>query len=277
VQIDNTTPPDEARKGNRDFWDEVTPLHLKSYNPDQFLEGAPWLPKQMLKEVGDVNGLSLLHLQCHFGLDTLAWARLGAQVTGVDFSPKAIEAAQDMAKKADLPAHFICADIYKLPEILQGEFDIVFTSIGVLCWLNDLDAWARIIAHFLKPVGFFYIMEGHPLLTTFDFSFDGESKWTFQLPYFHNQYPYFWGEETTDYMDPSYHAKNPTYEWQWTVSDIINAIIRAGLRIDFFNEFVGIDDPVYPGMVRREDGLFTFPGMPVELPILFSLKASKEK
>lgn len=275
--IKNNIPPDKARDGNRNFWDEVTPLHLKSYNVDRFLEGTPWLPEQMLEEVGDVNALSLLHLQCHFGLDTLAWARLGAQVTGVDFSQQAVDAAHNLAKKADLPANFICSDIYLLPEVLQGEYDIVFTSIGVLCWLNNLDTWAKIIAHFLKPGGFFYIMEGHPLLYTFDYTFDGDVKWTFQLPYFHNPHPYFWGDETTDYMDTSYHVKNPTYEWQWTVSDIINAIIGAGLRLDFFNEFGAIDDPVYPGMIRREDGLFTFPGMPVELPILFSLKASKEK
>jgi len=273
MHIENNLPHDEARKGNRDFWDEVTPLHLKSYNPERFLEGAPWLPKQMLTEVGDVNGLSMLHLQCHFGLDTLAWSRLGAQVTGIDFSPQAIDAAQNLAKKADLPANFICADIYMLPEVLHGEYDIVFTSIGVLCWLHDLDAWAKIIAHFLKPSGFFYIMEGHPLLYTFD----DDGKWTFQLPYFHNPHPYFWGDDTTDYMDTSYHAKNPTYEWQWTVSDIINAIIGAGLRLEFFNEFGSMDEPVYPEMIKREDGLFTFSDMPVELPILFSLKASKEK
>lgn len=272
MEVDKGISHQAARNGNLGFWEEVTPLHLKSYGVDRFLEGDPWLPKQMIKEVGDVQGSSLLHLQCHFGLDTLAWARMGAQVTGVDFSPQSISAARELAKKAGLHANFICSDIYSLSERLQGEFDIVFTSIGVLCWLNDLEAWAKIIAGYLKPGGFFYIMEGHPLLYTFD----DDGKWTFMLSYFHKEQPYFWGEETTDYMDTSYHPDSPTYEWQWSISDIINAILRSGLRLDFFNEFGALDHPVYPGMVKRDDGLFTFPNMPVELPILFSLKAIKE-
>ena len=272
MKIDKTISNEQARRVNRDFWEEVTPRHLSSYDVEGFLMGEPWLPKQILEEVGDVEGLSLLHLQCHFGLDTLAWAFLDANVTGVDFSPQSIKAARELAKQTDLEANFLCSDIYELPQNLKGQYDIVFTSIGVLCWLPDLDKWAEIIAHFLKTGGFFYIMEGHPLLYTFD----DDGQWTFQLPYFHKAAPYFWGEETTDYMDTSYHPKSPTYEWQWSISDIINALVRAGLRIEFFNEFGAIDNPVYPGMVRREDGLFTFPNMPVELPILFSLKAIKE-
>jgi len=272
MQIDKNISDEQARRGNRGFWDEVTPLHLKTYNVDGFLKGEPWLPGQILREMGEVEGRSLLHLQCHFGLDTLAWASLGADVTGVDFSPQSIEAARSLAKRTNLEADFVCSDIYHLPQKLEKKFDIVFTSIGVLCWLNDLDRWAKIIAHFLKPGGFFYIMEGHPLLYTFD----DDGKWTFILSYFHQEHPYFWGEDTTDYMDTSYHPESPTYEWQWSISDIINALLRAGLRLEFFNEFGAVDNPVYPGMVKREDGLYTFPNMPVELPILFSLKAVKD-
>jgi SAM-dependent methyltransferase len=271
MNIDKNIPHEQARGGNREFWEEVTPLHLNSYGMEKFLGGDPWLPKQIVEEVGDVKGLSLLHLQCHFGLDTLAWARLGAQVTGIDFSPTAIDAARDLAAQTGLQAKFVCSDIYELPQNLQGQFDILFTSIGVLCWLNDLDAWARLIAHYLKPGGFFYVMEGHPLLYTFD----DDGNWTFQLSYFHHDSPYCWDEDTTDYMDTSYHTNSPTYEWQWTISDIINALIGAGLRLEFFNEFSALDDPVYPEMVKGEDGLFSFPNMPVELPILFSLKAIK--
>ena len=272
MQIDDSITHDQARHGNRKFWEEVTPLHLKSYDVEGFLKGEPWLPGQILKEVGDVAGLSLLHLQCHFGLDTLAWASMGADVTGVDFSPRSIEAARNLAEEVDLQAEFICSDIYDLPGKLNKEYDIVFTSIGVLCWLNDLKGWAKVIASFLKSGGFFYIMEGHPLL----YSFDDDGEWKLILPYFHQEQPYFWGEDTTDYMDTSYHPESPTYEWQWSISDIINALIDADLRLEFFNEFGALDNPVYPGMVRREDGLFTFPNMPVELPILFSLKAIKD-
>lgn len=272
MQIDKNISPEQARLGNREFWEEVTPLHLKTYDIEGFLKGEPWLPNQILEEVGDVEGLSLLHLQSHFGLDTLAWAFLDADATGVDFSPSSIKAARNLSKKANIPAKFICSDIYSLSEKLNESYDIIFTSIGVLCWLDDLNAWAKVISHFLKPGGFFYIMEGHPLL----FTFDDDGKWSFILSYFHQEHPYFWGEDTTDYMDTSYHPEAPTYEWQWSISDIINAILRAGLRLEFFNEFSALDSPVYPGMVRREDGLYTFPNMPVELPILFSLKAIKD-
>jgi SAM-dependent methyltransferase len=264
-------PYEQARDGNRAFWDEVTPVHLRAYGVERFLAGERWLPNEILTEMGDVSDLSLLHLQCHFGLDSLAWAREGAKVTGVDFSPAAIEAARELAERASLPARFVCSDIYDLPNNLDGQFDIVFTSIGVLCWLKDLDAWASVISHYLKPGGFFYIMDGHPLLYTFD----DEGTWRFILPYFHNAAPYVWDGENADYMDPSYKTNAPTYEWQWSVSDIINAVIKAGLRLEFFNEYEALTDPVYPEMKPRADGLFTFPNMPVPLPIVFTLKARK--
>jgi SAM-dependent methyltransferase len=264
-------PYEQARDGNRAFWDELTPVHLRSYGVERFLAGERWLPQEILAEVGDVTGLSLLHLQCHFGLDSLAWVRQGAQVTGVDFSPSAIDAARQLSEQAGLPAKFVCSDIYDLPNNLDGRFDVVFTSIGVLCWLKDLQSWAQIIAHFLRPGGFFYIMDAHPFLYTFD----DEGQWRFTLPYFNHPSPYVWDGENADYMDPSYKTSAPTYEWQWPASDIINAVIGAGLHLEFFNEYEALTDQVYPEMAVREDGLYTFPGMPVPLPAVFSLKARK--
>jgi SAM-dependent methyltransferase len=262
---------EDARKGNRALWDEMTPVHLKSYGVDRFLAGEPWLPAEILGEVGPVRGKSLLHLQCHFGLDSLAWVREGAEVTGVDFSPAAITAACTLSAEANLPATFICSDIYELPKVLDQKFDVVFTSIGVLCWLSDLEEWARIIAHALKPGGFFYIMDGHPLL----YSLDDEGGWTFYLSYFHNEAPYVWDDPEPDYMDRSYIIQNPSFEWQWAICDIINAVLDAGLTLKFFHEFSVMSEAVYPEMIKREDGLFTFPNMPVELPVIFSLKAQK--
>lgn len=265
-------PYEEARDGNHAFWEEVTPVHLRAYGVERFLAGERWLPDKILEEVGNVKGLSLLHLQCHFGLDSLAWVREGAEVTGMDFSPTAIGAARELSQSAGLPAKFVCSDIYDLPQNLEGKFDIVFTSIGVLCWLKDLNTWAKIITHFLKPGGVFYIMDGHPLLTTFD----DDGSWRFNLSYFHNDSPHVWDEEDSDYMDPNYITQSATYEWQWTVGDIINAVLGAGLHLEFFNEFEALADPVFPEMVEQDNGLFTFPDMPVSLPILFSLKAHKE-
>ncbi len=271
MSLTKRIPPEKARAGNRKRWEELTPVHLEAYGVDRFLAGGRWLPVRILDEVGDVQNLDLLHLQCHFGLDTLAWARRGARVTGVDFSPAAISAAQALAAKASLPARFVCSDIYDLPEHLDGLFDVVFTSIGVLCWLNDLEGWARVIAHFLKPGGFFYIMEGHP----FRYVFVDDGSWKLFLPYFHQNDPYFWDDDWPDYMDEDYIVKNPSYEWQWTISDIINALLGAGLRLVFFNEFGALEDPVYPEMKPRQDGLYTLPDMPVDLPVVFSLKAVK--
>jgi SAM-dependent methyltransferase len=265
-------PYEQARDGNRALWDEITPVHLRSYGVERFLAGERWLPKTILEEMGSVKGLTLLHLQCHFGLDSLAWARQGARVTGVDFSPIAIEAARELAKNAEIQASFICSDIYDLPDILDETFDVVFTSIGVLCWLKDLDRWAQIIARFLKPGGVFYIMDGHPLLYTFD----DDGNWHFEVPYFHQSSPIIWDDNDPDYMDPTYVPQNPSYEWQWAVSDIINAILKAGLHLEFFNEFGAVEDPIYPEMTQREDGLYTFGGMPVPLPILFSLRAQRK-
>ncbi len=262
-------PHEEARAGNRALWDEITPVHERTYGVDRFLAGERWLPEEILGEVGDVQRQTLLHMQCHFGLDSLAWVRRGATVTGVDFSPVAIQAARDLSGFANLPATFICSDIYDLPQNLEGQFDIVFTSIGVLCWLSDLGRWAQIISHFLKPGGIFYLMDAHPLLYTFD----EEGRWTFQLPYFHNDDPYVWDDDGPDYMDPSYIPESPSYEWQWAVSDIINAIVSAGMTIEFFHEFDALSDPVFPEMSQREDGLYAYAGTPVALPILFSLRA----
>ena len=265
-------PYEQARDGNRTLWDELTPAHLKSYGVDRFIAGERWLPLKILEEVGDVKGRTLLHLQCHFGLDSLAWVREGAIVTGVDLSPKAIVAARKLAEEANLPAQFICSDIYDLTQNLEGQFDIVFTSVGVLCWLKDLDAWARIITHFLKPGGFFYIMEGHPL----QYTFDENGQYQFSLSYFHHADPYVWDDDSPDYKDSSYIPQSPSFEWQWTISNIINALLKAGLKLEFFNEFGALEDPIFPEMVQREDGLYSLPNLPVELPVIFSLKARKD-
>lgn len=138
------------------------------YNVDEFKKGKITLKDIELAELGDVKNKSLLHLQCHFGLDTLSWARLGAEVTGVDFSEEAIEYAKRLSQELDIPARFICSNIYDTIELITDKFDIVFTSYGVLCWLPDLVEWAEIISHFLRCGGIFYIVEFHPVNNIFD-------------------------------------------------------------------------------------------------------------
>ncbi|RDE11490.1 MAG: SAM-dependent methyltransferase, partial [Candidatus Thorarchaeota archaeon] len=162
--------PDRAFEANQKLWDELARLHFdsKTYKTKEFLEGSIVLHPIELQELGEVKGKTLLHLQCQFGLDTLSWARKGATVTGVDFSGASIQLARRLSRQTRLKAKFIQSNIYDLPNALHEEFDIVFTSYGVLCWLPDLRKWAEIISRFLKSKGVFYIAEFHPLMWVFD-------------------------------------------------------------------------------------------------------------
>ena len=258
---------------NKKSWNEVTPIHEKSamYDVAGFKTGKCALKPIELKEMGDVESKSLLHLQCHFGLDTLSWARRGAKVTGVDFSDEAIKLARQLSKETGIKADFIESDIYKLPEILKGKYDIVFTSYGVLCWLPDLTKWAQVISYFLKPGGFFYIVEGHPFSTVFDNS-KTATKLEVTIPYFHNPEPIYW-EPEGDYADPTYTGFNGTYEWMHPIGDIVNALIQAGLKIEFLHEFPVGFWKAMPFMVKNKDGAWHLEGD--KLPLIFSLKATK--
>ena len=152
---------------NRDYWDGEVDRNLKSWDVDAFLSDRSRLTRIVAADreaVGDVEGKSLIHLQCHFGLDTLAWARLGAEVTGVDFSPRAIATAIDLAQRDGARVRFIEADLYETPRVVPERFDLVYTSGGVLCWLPDIRRWADVVSRLLKPGGVFYIREAHPIL-----------------------------------------------------------------------------------------------------------------
>ena len=267
---------DKYLKNNRELWNEITPIHACSafYDVEGFKKGrSSMLYPIELEEMGDVTGKSLLHLQCHFGMDTLSWARLGAKVTGVDFSDKAIELARSLSKELEIEADFICSDIYKLPDVLDEEFDIVYTSAGVLCWLPDLKRWAEVISHILKPGGFFYILEGHPFMMVFDDSPDvTEPK--VHYSYFHDPEPMKF-EPEEDYAIPGVITKHGSYEWTHSMSDIINSLISSGLRIEFLHEFPMIFFKRFPFMEQDDDGLWQIKGN--KLPLVFTLKATKPK
>jgi SAM-dependent methyltransferase len=266
---------DKHLEYNKAAWNESVPIHEQSkvYDVAGFKAGKSMMIMPLeIEEMGDVRGKSLLHLQCHFGMDTLSWGRLGAKVTGVDFSEEAIKLARKLSKETDIKAEFICADIYKLPEIHKKKYDIVYTSGGVLCWLPDLKKWAEIIAHFLKPGGFFYIMEGHPFMNVFD-----NSKTATQLSvtqsYFHKPEPIKW-EPDGDYADPAMVTSYGSYEWTHSLGDIINGLIQAGLKIEFLHEYPIIFFKVFPFMKKDENGWWHLEGD--KLPLIFSLKATKQ-
>jgi SAM-dependent methyltransferase len=265
---------DKYLKQNKTLWDEITPVHARSafYDVAGFKAGTSTMIMPFeIEEMGDVHGKSLLHLQCHFGMDTLSWGRLGAKVTGVDFSDEAIKQARKLSKETGIKAEFICSDIYMLPKIHRKKFDIVYTSGGVLCWLPDLNKWAKVIAHFLKPGGFFYIMEGHPFSTVFDNSAKAKELKVTQS-YFYKPEPII-SEPDGDYADPTFITSRAFYEWNHSMGDIINSLINAGLKIEFLHEFPMIFFKCFSFMKQDKDGAWRLEGD--KLPMIFSLKATK--
>lgn len=265
---------DKYLRANLKSWNARVPVHAASrfYDVEGFLRGRNVLLPIERREVGPVKGKRLLHLQCHFGMDTLSWARLGARVTGADFSDKAIDKARDLAARAGLKADFVLADIMRLPRVLKakGKFDIVFASYGVICWISDIKRWVRVAAHFLKPGGFLCLAESHPFTNIL--AMDGRSQ---ELPYFNEGPAYFPPEYT--YTDGPQKAMPPTYEWCHPMADILGAVKTAGLRLDSLKEYPYCAWERFRGMKKGRDGFYRLPASRKSLPLLFSLKAVKEK
>jgi len=264
---------DRHMQTNLARWDELVGVHVRTpeaYDLDAFRAGRSTLRPIELEEVGDVRGKRLLHLQCHFGMDTISWAKLGAGAVGVDFSPEAISLARELDAELGAGAEFVCSDVYELPGKLEGAFDIVFASYGVLCWLSDLAPWGKVINHFLSPGGFFYIVDQHPVDGIFG---DAEEGLVASGHYFDNG-P-IEEESEGSYADRSAVVEHTTtYEWQHSLSDIVNALADSGLRVEFLHEFPFGMFQRLPSMVRGEDGWWRVPGHD-NVPLLFSLKASK--
>lgn len=264
---------DGFMEANRRNWNERTALHLASpaYDLEGFLAGETGgIPEDEQSEVGPVEGKRLLHLQCHFGKDTLAWARLGARVTGVDIADEAVEVARSLAARCGLAAEFISADVLDLPNVMAGEFDVVYASWGVLVWIPNVERWAAVAAHFLAPGGVFYLAEGHPLLWAFD---DDKPDIDPGESYFGNSEPTRF-EQHGSYTGEQVKFSHPvTYQWQHTMGEIVTAVARAGLRIEFLHERPWAAYQRFQGMTRREDGRWHLPHD--RLPLNFSLRATK--
>ncbi len=262
-------------------WDEVVDIHAKSrfYDLKGFKSGKTSLLPIEVEELGDVSGKSLLHLQCHFGLDTISWARLGAKVTGIDFSEKAIMKAKELSKELNLSTNFIQTNIYDIPKNISEQFDIVFTSYGVLCWLPDLEKWAEIIDLCLKPGGIFYIVESHPFTDMIDYEI--KDNLILKYPYTSKDGKPLKYEEDGTYTDVEGEGtilENKTgYEWAHSFSCIINSLLSAGLQIEYVHEFPYGFFAKHPDMKKDEDGFWRFQTLKQEIPLIFSIKARKPK
>ena len=259
---------------NRKNWDERTPVHAASafYDVEGFKAGRMTLNETEREEIGPVAGKTLLHLQCHFGMDTMSWARLGARATGVDFSPVAIDLARELNAELGLDARFMCSNVYDLPTVLDERFDIVYTAMGVLVWLPDLTAWAEVVAHFVKPGGVFYILDDHPLCHIFEQEHADELR--VRYPYFPDVSGEFFGGAVQSYAGTDL-ISSPSYEWQHSVAEILNALLAVGLRIEFFHEFPVSGFRRFPCMTRGADGWWRLPEYNDSIPQLFSLRATR--
>jgi len=267
----------EPIEENRKHWDEVAEKHPKTnhYNIDSFLQGKSTLLPLEQEEVGAVSGKDILHLQCHFGLDTLSWAREGAQVTGVDFSSNAIQKARELAVQSGLDnkSEFIESDIYDLPKIHESQYDVVYTSYGVLGWLPDLSEWANVIYHHLRPGGSFYIAELHPFAMMLPADFDGQET-NFYAPYFTPDEPLSYqatGTYADEDLDLEHESRN---HWTHGLGEIITALVDTNLQLDFVNEHTFTPFKQFEQMEQDENGCWRFCNH-IEIPLTVSIKAQK--
>lgn len=257
---------------NKNLWDALTDIHKESefYDVNAFKNGKSTLKFVEEKELGDVSGKTLLHLQCHFGLDSLSLARKGALVTAVDYSEASIQLAKKLSKEVNISAKFICSNIYDLHNNLNEQFDIVFTSYGVLHWLPYLEQWANVVKNCLKPGGFFYIAELHPILNMFNT--EGTKR---IFPYFHNEKPI--ALEKGSCIVPEADFKSISYEWAHSMSDIINSLIKAGLVLDYFNEFPFMVFNKLPYLKEDKPGQYIADNDEYAIPLMYSIKAHRSE
>lgn len=256
---------------NKSLWNKKTDINFKSdfYDVESFKNGKSSLNYTDLEALGDVNGKTLLHLQCHFGMDSLSWSRLGAKVMGVDLSENAIDRARALNTELKLDAEFICCNVYDLKNHLDNKYDIVYTSYGTIGWLPDLDKWADIVSHFLKPGSVFYFAEFHPV------------RWMFDDACEKIEYSYFNRGEIIEeisgsYADRSKALNHLSYAWNHPLSDVFNALLKHGLVINEFNEYPFSFYNCFTNTVKNEQGFWEVKGLEDKLPLMYSIKATKQ-
>lgn len=253
---------------NKQLWNERTQWHVgsKMYDVPEFLQGRSTLNEIELDLLGDVNGKSLIHLQCHFGMDTLSLARIGATVTGIDFSEAAIEEARKLANETNTHARFVCCNVYDAADMVQEKFDVVFTSYGVIGWLPDLHKWAAVIARLLKPGGIFVFAEFHPVVWMYDNDFTKVA------------YSYFKSDaivelEQGTYADRSATVKTGSVTWNHSLAEVLNALLENGLTLQKFREF---NYSPYACFLHNEEvakDRYIIPQFGDKVPLVYALKA----
>jgi 2-polyprenyl-3-methyl-5-hydroxy-6-metoxy-1,4-benzoquinol methylase len=257
-------------KVNRELWDKKTPVHKDSefYDLEGFKRGNSSLNPIELSELKELQGKKVLHLQCHFGMDTLSLARLGADVTGVDFSSAAIDLARSLNQELDLNAKFICCNVFDLKDHLQEKFDIVYTSYGVIGWLESLGKWGELINYYLKPGGFFLMVEFHPVLWMFD-----EELKQQKYSYFNKEVIETVSSGTYADKDADIHMKE--YGWNHPFTEVFNSLLTQRLALTAFEEYDYTYWELFPGMIKSEDGFYRIKGKEEMFPLMYKVKFVK--
>lgn len=268
---------DDYLAANRRNWEERVAIHRRDrsgfYAVDRFLAGGKELQAVVRRELGDVGGKRLVHLQCHFGLDTLILARHGAQVTGLDFSPAAIAEARWLTVETGLAAEFVCADVYEARQALSGEFDIAYVTWGTICWLPDMPRWARTVASLLRPGGCLYFADAHPnILILEERSGQLVHEYPIDTP---PDAPLVFDAAQTYNDDVTALRATRTYEWIHSISRVVTALRDAGLSLDFLHEHSLLPWRPFPMCARGADGMWRLPETVPAFPLSYSLRATR--
>lgn len=255
---------------NRHSWNNRLEAHLNSdfYDLQSFLEGKSSLNSIEMDLLGDVKGKRILHLQCHFGQDSISLSRLGAKVVGVDLSDKAIHAAIEIAGQTNSDAEFICCDLYELPKHLDQKFDIVYTSYGTIGWLPDLDKWAKVISTFLKPKGKFVFVEFHPIVWMFDDNFE-------KIAYNYANNGAIIESETGTYADKDANINQDYVTWNHSLSEVINSLINNGLELNSLEEYDYSPYNCFNKTIEFKPNKFRIAHLEDKIPMVYSIKAVK--
>ena len=255
---------------NKSTWNEKVKVHTKSelYDLDAFKNGKSSLMSYELKALDEIKNKSLLHLQCHFGQDTLSWARLGAKCVGVDLSDEAIKVARNLNDELHLDSRFVCCNVLDTSKYIQEKFDIVFTSYGVIGWLPDLKPWGRMIAERLNKGGTFFIAEFHPIVWMFDY-LDGNTE----MKYGYHQDEPIYEEYQGTYADTDSKMISKEYGWNHGLGEVVTALTEAGLHIEYLKEYDESPYNVLPDLIETESGMYTTKEN--LYPLIFTIKATK--
>lgn len=255
---------------NRKLWNDKVDVHVASdfYDVNTFIGGKQVLNTTELDLLGDVAGKSILHLQCHFGQDSIELSRMGAKVTGVDLSDKSIEKAKWLADQCNTDTQFVCCDVYDAPQHIEEQFDIVFTSYGTVGWLPDMNKWAHVIAHFLKPGGTFVFAEFHPVVWMMDYEFS-------KIEYGYFNTGAIVEEMEGTYTDRNASIKNTEVSWNHSISEVVESLLQSGIRLESMKEFDYSPYNCFRNTVELAPNKFQIKGLEGKLPMVYALKGRK--